>query len=128
MREMKRKKGAIAAVMGWSLPYTLGVLGRSKMAAVYCQAVLCYGQRIGLDGAPAEAVDAEAQHLAAKQLVQLANAGHGPRADMSWHTLWAPFQRLAGQAAIWQSSVSFLRRFCAVFERPVSPRSAGPVR
>ena len=42
------------------------------MAAVYCQAVLCYGQRIGLDGAPAEAVDADAKHLAAKQLVQLA--------------------------------------------------------
>jgi sRNA-binding protein len=58
--------------MGWSLPYTLGVLGRWKMAAVYCQAVLCHGQRIGLDGAPAEAVDAEAKHLAAKQLVQLA--------------------------------------------------------
>jgi hypothetical protein len=31
--------GEIAAVMGWSLPYTLGVLGRWKMAAVYCQAV-----------------------------------------------------------------------------------------
>jgi sRNA-binding protein len=58
--------------MGWSLPYTLGVLGRWEMAAVYCQAVLCHGQRIGLDGAPAEAVDAEAKHLAAKQLVQLA--------------------------------------------------------
>jgi hypothetical protein len=28
--------------MGWSLPYTLGVLGRWKMAPVYCQAVLCY--------------------------------------------------------------------------------------
>jgi hypothetical protein len=54
--------GEIAVVMGWSLPYTLGVLGRWKMAAVYCQAVLCYGQRIGLDGAPAEAVDAEAKH------------------------------------------------------------------
>ena len=64
--------GEIAAVMGWSLPYTLGVLGRWKMAAVYCQAVLCYGQRISLDGAPAEAVDAEAKHLAATQLMQLA--------------------------------------------------------
>jgi sRNA-binding protein len=62
----------VAAAMGWSLPYTLGVLGRWKMAAVYCQAVLCSGQRIGLDGAPAEAVDAEAKHLEAKQLVQLA--------------------------------------------------------
>jgi sRNA-binding protein len=58
--------------MGWSLPYTLGVLGRWKMAAVYCQAVLCYDQRIALDGAPAETVDAEAKDLAAKQLAKLA--------------------------------------------------------
>jgi hypothetical protein len=27
----------VAAAMGWSLPYTLGVLGRWKMAAVYCR-------------------------------------------------------------------------------------------
>jgi sRNA-binding protein len=64
--------GEIAAAMGWSLPYTLGVLGRWKMAAVYCQAVLCYDQRIALDGAPAETVDAEAKDLAAKQLAKLA--------------------------------------------------------
>jgi sRNA-binding protein len=58
--------------MGWSLPYTLGVLGRWKMAAVYCQAVLSHDQRITLDGAPAEPVDAEAKDLAAKQLARLA--------------------------------------------------------
>ena len=62
----------VAAAMGWSLPYTLGVLGRWKMAAVYCQAVLCYDQRIALDGSPAETVDAEAKDLATKQLAQLA--------------------------------------------------------
>jgi sRNA-binding protein len=62
----------VATAMGWSLPYTLGVLGRWKMAAVYCQAVLCYGQRIALDGSPAETVDAEAKDLATKQLAQLA--------------------------------------------------------
>jgi sRNA-binding protein len=62
----------LAAAIGWSLPYTLGVLGRWKMATVYCQAVLCYDQRIALDGAPAEAVDAEAKELAAKQLARLA--------------------------------------------------------
>jgi sRNA-binding protein len=61
----------VAAAMGWSLPYTLGVLGRWKMAAVYCQAVLCHDQRIALDGAPAETVDAEAKELATKQLAQL---------------------------------------------------------
>jgi len=64
--------GEIAAAMGWSLPYTLGVLGRWKMAAVYCQAVLSHDQRIALDGAPAETIDAEAKDLAAKQLAKLA--------------------------------------------------------
>jgi sRNA-binding protein len=64
--------GEIAAAMGWSLPYTLGVLGRWKMAEVYCQAVLSHDQRIALDGAPVEAVDAEAKDLAAKQLARIA--------------------------------------------------------
>jgi sRNA-binding protein len=64
--------GEIAAAMGWSLPYTLGVLGRWKMAPAYCRAVLSHDQRIALDGAPAEAVDAEAKELAKKQLARLA--------------------------------------------------------
>jgi hypothetical protein len=42
--------------------------GRWKMAPVYCQAVLCYDQRIALDGSPAETVDADAKDLATKQL------------------------------------------------------------
>jgi sRNA-binding protein len=62
----------VAAAMGWSLPYTLGVLGRWKMAAIYCQAVLSHDQRIALDGTPAETVDTEAKDLAAKQLAKLA--------------------------------------------------------
>jgi hypothetical protein len=54
--------------MGRSLPYTLGVGGRRKMAATYCQSVLSHDQRIALDGSPAETVDAaEAKKLAAKQ-------------------------------------------------------------
>jgi sRNA-binding protein len=61
----------VAAAMDWSLPYTLGVLTRWKMAAVYCQAVLSHDQRIGLDGSPAEMVDAEAKELATKQFAQL---------------------------------------------------------
>jgi sRNA-binding protein len=61
----------VAAAMGWSLPYTLGVLGRWKMADVYCQAVLCHDQRFALDGASAETVDPEAKDLATKQLAQL---------------------------------------------------------
>jgi hypothetical protein len=59
----------IAATMGWSLPYALGVLGRWKMT--YCRAVRSYDQRIGLDDTPAEPVDAVAKDLAAKQLAKL---------------------------------------------------------
>jgi sRNA-binding protein len=62
----------VAAALGWSHPYTLGVFGRWKMAPVYCQAVLCYDQRIALDGSPAEMVEAEAKDLATKRLAQLA--------------------------------------------------------
>lgn len=62
----------IAGTMGWSIPYTLGVLARWKMTPVYCRAVLCYEQRITLDGMPAEPIDAEARDLATKQLARLA--------------------------------------------------------
>jgi sRNA-binding protein len=62
----------VAAAMSWSLPYTLGVVARWKMAAVYCQAVLSHDQRIGLDGSPAETVDVVAKDLATKRLAQLA--------------------------------------------------------
>jgi sRNA-binding protein len=62
----------IAATMGWSHPYTLGVLHLWKMAPVYCHAVVNHDQRIALDGAPAEAVDAGAKDLAATRLAQFA--------------------------------------------------------
>jgi sRNA-binding protein len=61
----------IAAVMDWSLPYTLGVLKNWKMTPVYCQAILCYDQRIALDGTLAEPVDAKAKDLAARRLAEL---------------------------------------------------------
>jgi ProQ/FINO family len=61
----------VAAEMGWSLPYTLGVLTRWKMSAIYCQAVLSHDQRMDLDGSPAETVDAEAKELATKQMAQI---------------------------------------------------------
>jgi sRNA-binding protein len=64
--------GKIAVAMGWSLPYTLGVLVAWKMAPAYCEAVLRYDQRVALDGSSAEAIDAEARELAAKQLARLA--------------------------------------------------------
>ena len=62
----------IAAAMGWSHPYTLGVLHNWKMAPIYCQAVLDHDQRITLDGAPADPVDAEAKDLATKRLAEFA--------------------------------------------------------
>jgi sRNA-binding protein len=62
----------IAAAMSWSLPYTLGVLLTWKMAPVYCEAVLRHDQRIDLDGALAEPVEAQARELATKRLAQLA--------------------------------------------------------
>ena len=62
----------IAAIMGWSYPYTLGVLSRWKMAPVYCQAVLCQHQRIALDGSPAGRVEAKAKDLATKHLARRA--------------------------------------------------------
>jgi sRNA-binding protein len=72
--------GEIGGAMGWPHPYTLGVLSGWKMAAVYCRAVLCYDQRIALDGAPAEPVDADAKNLAAKQLAKL-TARRGAKAQ-----------------------------------------------
>jgi hypothetical protein len=39
----------IAAAMGWSLPYSLGVLAGWKMAPAYCKAVLRYDQRADHD-------------------------------------------------------------------------------
>jgi sRNA-binding protein len=60
----------IAAAMGWSVAYTHGVLKPWKQTASYCRAVLCYDQRITLDGAPAETVDAAARDLAARELAK----------------------------------------------------------
>jgi sRNA-binding protein len=42
------------------------------MAPACCKAILCYDQRIALDGSPAETLDAEAKELATKQLAWLA--------------------------------------------------------
>jgi sRNA-binding protein len=72
VRPLAISANEIAGAMGWSRPYTLGVLRHWKMTAAYCQAILRHDQRIALDGAPAEAVGAEAKDLAAKQLERLA--------------------------------------------------------
>jgi hypothetical protein len=64
--------GEIGSAMGWSHPYRIGVLSGWKLARTYCEAVLSHDQRIALDGAPAEPVDAEAKEMAAKRLATLA--------------------------------------------------------
>jgi hypothetical protein len=45
---------------------------RGSLTLVSCQAILRYDQRIALDGALAEAVDAKAQDLASQRLAKLA--------------------------------------------------------
>jgi sRNA-binding protein len=72
----------IAVVMGWSYPYTLGVLSRWKMAPLYCQAVLNHPQRITLDGSPAEMVEAKAKDLATKHLARRAASTTARKAAM----------------------------------------------
>jgi sRNA-binding protein len=66
--------------MDWSVQYTLGVLRPWKMAPFYCRAVLSHDQRITLDGAPAETVDAGAKELAAKALAKKAAVPAKPSA------------------------------------------------
>jgi sRNA-binding protein len=70
----------IAAAMDWSVQYTLGVLRPWKMAPFYCRAVLSHDQRITLDGAPAETLDAETKEKAAKVLAKKAAAPAKPAA------------------------------------------------
>jgi sRNA-binding protein len=59
------------APIAWPASCSLA-LDFSRGSPVYCQAVLSHDQRIGLDGSPAETVDAEAKDLATKQLATLA--------------------------------------------------------
>jgi hypothetical protein len=85
--------GEIAAAMGWSLPYTLGVLGRWKMAAVYCQAVLRHDQRIALDGSPAETVEPLAGRpslIASLSFISLRAASRCIPGPQSSHSIGAP--------------------------------------
>ena len=60
---------AIAAALGWSVPYCKGVLHVWKQRKAYCDAVLTYDLRRDLDGLPTEArVDADARRMAQAQL------------------------------------------------------------
>ena len=101
--------GEIAATMGWSLPYTLGVLHSWKMAPLYCQAVLCHDQRIALDGSPAEMVEPKAKDLATKHLARRAASTTAKKAAKStaptavkrsrfWSTPRAPGRKMPRRA------------------------------
>jgi hypothetical protein len=64
---------AIAAERGWSVPYCKGVLHVRKLRKAYCDAILTYDLRRGLDGLPTEAlVGDEARRTAQAQLTALA--------------------------------------------------------
>ena len=63
----------IAAELGWSVSYCKGVLQVWKQRKAYCDAVLTYDLRRGLDGLPTEAlVGDEARRMAQAQLTALA--------------------------------------------------------
>ena len=58
---------------GWSPGYAKGVLSAWKARDSYCQAVLRYPNRVGLDGSPTEEiVDDQARALASARLEQIA--------------------------------------------------------
>ncbi len=59
----------IAEALGWTIPYTRGVLPAWKNRTAYCNAVLRYRERINLDGlVSGEEVDERARLLAQQQL------------------------------------------------------------
>ena len=65
--------GVIAAELGWSVSYCKGVLHVWKQRKAYCDAVLTYDLRRGLDGLPTEAlVGPDARRMAQAQLAALA--------------------------------------------------------
>jgi sRNA-binding protein len=63
----------LADALGWSHPYARAVLTTWKMREAYCKAVLCYAQRINLDGsASGEEVDDGARARARERLDKIA--------------------------------------------------------
>jgi hypothetical protein len=92
--------GEIAAAMGWSVPYTLGVLAPWKMAPVYCRAVLAHDHRIALDGTPTEPVDAKAKDSATKRLAHLAARHAAKQAVHQGETAACSANRDAGVARL----------------------------
>ncbi len=63
---------------GWSHPYARAVLRTWKMREAYCRAVLCYPQRINLDGsATGEEVDEGSRARAKERLDKIAARAAG---------------------------------------------------
>jgi sRNA-binding protein len=104
--------------MCWSYPYTLGVLSRWKLAPVYCRAVLRHHRRIGLDGSPAEMVEAKAKDLATKHLARRAagtaakkaakSAAPAGKSQPRRRAAATPIARPGGSLALAPQSVSAL--------------------
>ena len=86
---------AIAAALGWSVPYCKGVLHVWKQRKAYCDAVLTYDLRRGLDGLPTEArVDAEARRMAQAQLAAVVAGRQKREARKAAKAVWVDATRV----------------------------------
>jgi sRNA-binding protein len=72
VRPLAAATAAIAQAMGWDPSFTHGILAVWKSRASYCKAVLCYNERINLDGSPSGVmVDDKARAMATAQLAAI---------------------------------------------------------
>ena len=81
VRPLANVTADLQEAFGWSWEYTRGVLMAWKAREAYCRAVLCYPNRVRLDGSVSEeAVDDAARAMASARLKQIA-AGKAKAAE-----------------------------------------------
>ncbi len=81
VRPLTNVTADLQEALGWSWEYTRGVLMVWKARESYCRAVLCYPNRVRLDGSVSEeSVDDEARAMATARLKQIA-AGKAKAAE-----------------------------------------------
>ena len=81
VRPLTNVTADLQEALGWSWEYTRGVLMVWKARESYCRAVLCYPNRVRLDGSVSEeAVDDEARAMATARLERIA-AGKAKAAE-----------------------------------------------
>ncbi len=81
IRPLTNVTADLQTALGWSWDYTRGVLMVWKAREAYCRAVLCYPNRVRLDGSVSEeAVDDEARAMATARLERIA-AGKAKAAE-----------------------------------------------